>query len=267
MWQFLSDLWARHLDSVLASLGKILILLIVVLITRWVGGRIVHLVVTTLTRKVEVSARRQAQIQTITTLLISVLNYVLLFITVFTVLSIFGVNLGPILATAGVAGLAISLGAQQIVRDVLNGFFILVEDQFAIGEYVTIDGVSGTVETMGMRITRLRDDSGRLITLANSSISRVTNHSRGEQKIAIEVGIASSIGLNRARLWLEEVCSAFSHPSLKSPMRVEGPLTVETSRYLFRVTGGAEPSAGTLLQGDLRAYLLQSAHQQQIPLA
>ncbi|MER3558668.1 MAG: hypothetical protein C4336_03765, partial [Armatimonadota bacterium] len=137
----------------------------------------------------------------------------------------------------------------------------------AIGEYVTIDGVSGTVETMGMRITRLRDDSGRLITLANSSISRVTNHSRGEQKIAIEVGIASGIELNRARQWLEQVCSAFSHPSLKSPLRVEGPLTLETSRYLFRVTGGAEPSAGTLLQDDLRAYLLQSAQQQQIPLA
>ncbi|MER3558669.1 MAG: hypothetical protein C4336_03770, partial [Armatimonadota bacterium] len=121
MWQFLSDLWARHTDSVLKTLGEIVILLIVVLITRWVGGRVV---VATLTRKVEVSARRQAQIKTITALLISVLNYVLLFVTVFTVLSIFGVNLGPILATAGVAGLAISFGAQQIVRDVLNGFFI-----------------------------------------------------------------------------------------------------------------------------------------------
>ncbi|MFN7017516.1 MAG: DUF1385 domain-containing protein, partial [Fimbriimonadales bacterium] len=74
-------------------------------------------------------------------------------------------------------GLAISLGAQQIVRDVLNGFFILVEDQFAVGEEVTIEGVHGVVEMMGMRITRVRDDQDRLITCSNSSISRVINHS------------------------------------------------------------------------------------------
>jgi small-conductance mechanosensitive channel len=81
-----------------------------------------------------------------------------LFVGLLSILGALGVNLAPVLATAGVTGLAISLGAQQIVRDVLNGFFILVEDQFAVGDEVTIDGIHGVVETMGMRITRIRDD-------------------------------------------------------------------------------------------------------------
>lgn len=267
MWESFLQLWERHFDTVLASVGKVLLVLAIALLARWIGGRIIHLSVVALTRKVAISAQREAQIKTISALLTSILNYVLLFVALFTILSVFGVNLGPILATAGVAGLAISFGAQQIVRDFINGFFILVEDQFAVGEYVTIDGVSGTVETMGMRITRLRDDSGRLITLVNSSIARVINHSRGEQKFSIEVGIASTVDLEKARNWLEQASSAFSHSHLKGVLKVEGPLSLETNRYLFRVAGTTDAKAGTIVQDALRAYLLQNAKQAGIPLA
>lgn len=158
MQQWMVRFWEQRADAILLNALQVALIIALLVVARWIGGRVIQLVVRALTRKMELSERRQAQICTISGLLNSVLSYVLLFVGILSILGALGVNLGPILATAGVTGLAISLGAQQLVRDVINGFFILVEDQFTVGEEVTIDGIHGVVETMGMRITRLRDD-------------------------------------------------------------------------------------------------------------
>jgi small-conductance mechanosensitive channel len=154
----LQRFWAQRGDAIILNALQIALIVALLLVARWLGARVIGVITRALTRKVEVSERRQAQICTVSALLNSVLGYVLLFVGLLSILGALGVNLAPVLATAGVTGLAISLGAQQIVRDVLNGFFILVEDQFAVGDEVTIDGVHGVVETVGMRITRIRDD-------------------------------------------------------------------------------------------------------------
>ncbi len=265
MLLWLQEFWSAY-SAVLIKVLQVISALVLLLLVRWLGGRAIYAGVNALTQRLENAPRRQAQIKTLSTLLISILNYSLLFLALFTVLGMLGVNVGPVLATAGVAGLAISLGAQQIVRDVLNGFFILVEDQFAVGEYVTIENVSGVVETMGMRITRIRDDQGRLITFANSSITRVINHSRGAQKMSLEVGIAPTLSLQEAHEWLARVCTEFQHPDLKSPLRVQGPTTLEMSRYLFRVVGDVVPAQELLVQDALRAYLIQRAQAEGVVL-
>lgn len=267
MRETLRQFWQQYGDAIILNSLQIALILVLLVVAYRVGGRVIHLITRALTRKIELSDRRQAQIQTISALLHSVLGYVLVFVGLLSVLAALGINLGPVLATAGVTGLAISLGAQQIVRDVLNGFFILVEDQFAVGEEVTIDGVHGVVETMGMRITRLRDDQGRLITLANSSISRVTNHSRGRATLSIEVGIAAEYGLVQARQWLSETLCTFSHPALHGELEVQGPVTLETHRYLFRVKGQVVPAQLEAAADALRAHLLLQAKADGVPLA
>ncbi len=267
MRERLIQLWEQRGDALLAGAWQILLVIVAVYVVRWFGSRIIALIVRALTQKIEVSERRTAQIKTISSLLNSVLYYVSGFVGILTILGVLGINLGPILATAGVTGLAISLGAQQIVRDVITGFFILVEDQFAVGEYVTIDGVTGTVETMGMRITRIRDDEGRLITISNSSIARVTNHSRGASKISLEVPISATMPLSEARAWLERVCAQFEHPDLRVPLTVHGPASLESARYLFRVEGFTTPLQGRTVQDALRAYLLTCAQAESVPLA
>lgn len=266
MLLWLVSFWEAY-SLVLIKIIQVVVALVVILLVRWLGGRAIYASVSAISQRMEHAPHRRAQLKTLSSLLVSVLNYALLFIALFTVLGILGVNVGPIVATAGVAGLAVSFGAQQLVRDVINGFFILVEDQFAVGEYVTIDGVSGQVETMGMRITRIRDDEGRLVTFANSSITRVVNHSRGTQRFILEVGIAGSHPLESARQWLERTCTEFQHPDLKSPLEVQGPATLETSRYLFRVVGYAVPARVPFVQDDLRAFLLQRAQQEGVALA
>ncbi|MEN3000219.1 MAG: mechanosensitive ion channel family protein [Armatimonadota bacterium] len=263
----LAALWERWSEAVLTGGLKIALVLALVLVARWIGGRVIYAALNALQRRLEASERRAAQLRTLATLLISILNYTLLFVALLTILSVFGVDLGPVLATAGITGLAISFGAQRLVRDLINGFFILLEDQFAVGEYVTVDGISGTVETMGMRITRLRDDEGRLVTIANGDINRVINHSRGEQRLALEVGIANTVALPAAREWLTRTVEAFQHPALRSPLSVQGPATLESTRYLFRIEGRVANRQGTEVQDALREHILLAAQKEGIPLA
>lgn len=259
--------WEQRGDAIVLNALQIVLIVALLLLARWLGGRAIGVITRTLTRKIDASERRQAQINTVSALLNSVLGYVLLFVGILSVLGAIGVNLAPVLATAGVTGLAISLGSQQIVRDVLNGFFILVEDQFTVGDEVTIDGVQGVVETMGMRITRIRDAQGRLITLANSSITRVTNHSRGRATLSMEVSLAADYGLDAARAWLERTSAAFSHPALQTPLEVRGPITLETARYTFQLRAGVAAGQLEAVGDALRAHLLTQAHAEQIPLA
>lgn len=267
MQQTLLRLWEQHSDAILQSALEIALIIGLILLARWLGGRVIVLITRALTRKIELSERRQAQIRTVSGILNSVLGYVLLFVGLLSVLGALGVNLGPVLATAGVTGLAISLGAQQIVRDVLNGFFILVEDQFAVGEEVTIDGIHGVIETMGMRITRIRDEQGRLITFSNSSISRVINHSRGQAAFSMEVGIAAEYGFAEARQWLQETACAFRHPALLGDLEVHGPRTLDTVRYVFQLKGQVAPTQADAVADALREHLILQAKADGTPLS
>ncbi len=259
--------WEQRGDAIVLNALQIALIVALLLLARWLGGRVIGVITRALTRKTETSERRQAQIRTVGALLNSVLGYGLLFVGLLSILGVLGVNLAPVLATAGVTGLAISFGAQQIVRDVITGFFILVEDQFAVGDEVTIDGVQGVVETVGMRITRIRDAQGRLITLANSSITRVTNHSRGRATLSMEVSLAADYGLDAARTWLERTCAAFSHPALQTPIEVRGPTTLEAARYTFQLRAGVAAGQLEAVGDALRAHLLTQARAEQTPLA
>src|SRR5205814_8692760 len=101
--------------------------------------------------------QRSRRLRTLSGVVNSVTVFVVLFVATLEFLSILGLNLGPLLASAGIAGLAIGFGAQTLVKDVLNGFFILLEDQFSIGDTIRVAGVRGVVEQMSLRRTILRD--------------------------------------------------------------------------------------------------------------
>ncbi|MDF2558300.1 MAG: mechanosensitive ion channel protein MscS [Bacillales bacterium] len=115
--------------------------------------------------------------QTLVKLLENVVTYVVGFITFVTVLSIVGIDIAPILAGAGVLGLAIGFGAQNLVKDVITGFFIIFEDQFAVGDKVKINGFEGTVEEIGLRTTKIKGENDERHIIPNGSIVQVTNMS------------------------------------------------------------------------------------------
>jgi len=119
-------------------------------------------------------------------------------IMVLTGLATAGVQVGPLLAGAGIIGVGISLAAQSLIKDIINGFLILFEDQFGIGDIVTIDNVTGSVETINLRITQLRDTEGRLITIPNSQINIVQNLSKDWSQVDLSIIVAPNNDIEKA---------------------------------------------------------------------
>lgn len=148
---------------------------------------------------------RVQQIRTLTSVITSVGVFVILFVALLEVLSLLGLNLGPMLASAGIAGLAIGFGAQTLVHDFINGFFILFENQYDLGDMVRIAGVKGTVEKMSLRQTVLRDEDGTIHIVPNSAIQIVSNTTRDWAQLPLRVVVAYSESSDKIVKLLKEI--------------------------------------------------------------
>lgn len=137
------------------------------------------------------AAQRVAQrSNTLSGMLASAGKVLILFLGLTIVLAALGVNVAPLIASAGIAGLAVGFGAQSLVKDIISGFFILTEDQYGIGDVIEVDGKTGLVEKMNLRITQLRNQHGQLITIPNGQILAVINHSKEWARAVLEIGVA-----------------------------------------------------------------------------
>ena len=148
---------------------------------------------------------RVQQVRTVASVVTSIGVFVIFFVAAMMVLPILGLNLGPMLASAGIAGLAIGFGAQTLVHDFINGFFILLENQYDIGDTVRIAGVKGAVERMSLRSTILRDEDGTLHTVPNSAIQIVSNMTRDWSQLALRVTVAYSESSDKIVQLLKEL--------------------------------------------------------------
>jgi len=186
---------------------------------------LVVLVAYILTRMARAIARRSAdlhvrklppgvsvqQVRTVAGVVTSIAVFVIGFVAALEVLSLLGLNLGPMLASAGIAGLAIGFGAQTLVHDFINGFFILLENQYDIGDVVKIAGVKGAVENMSLRRTVLRDDDGTVYFVPNSAIQIVSNTTRDWSLVALRVVVAYGEPSDKVIKLLREVGEEVRH--------------------------------------------------------
>ena len=157
------------------------------------------------------SGVRVQQVRTVASVVTSITVFVIFFVAALEVLSLLGLNLGPMLASAGIAGLAIGFGAQTLVHDFINGFFILLENQYDIGDTVRIAGVKGAVEDMNLRHTVLRDDDGTVHFVPNSAIQIVSNTTRDWSQLALRVTVAYSEPSEKVVKLLREVGEDVRH--------------------------------------------------------
>ncbi|MGG1675901.1 mechanosensitive ion channel family protein [Neobacillus sp. NRS-1170] len=147
------------------------------------------------------SERRE---ETLSKLLDNILSYVVYFIAFMMVLSVLGIDVKALLAGAGIVGLAVGFGAQSLVKDVITGFFIIFEDQFSVGDHVRIGQFEGTVQTIGLRTTKLKSWTGEVHILPNGSIMEVTNFSINNSIAIIDVGIAYEEDIDKAETVIKD---------------------------------------------------------------
>ena len=148
--------------------------------------------------------RRQQRAETMGSLLKSITTGVVLAIVTVMVLSQLGQNIAPIIASAGILGVAFGFGAQNLVKDFLSGIFMILEDQYGVGDVVDLGEASGTVEAVGLRVTRLRDVNGTVWYVRNGEILRVGNQSQNWARTVLDITVDYEADLDLVQRVLEE---------------------------------------------------------------
>ncbi len=151
------------------------------------------------------SAMRAQQLRTLSGVIYSVGLFIIVFVAALQILPLLGINMGPLLASAGIAGVAVGFGAQTLVHDFINGFFILVENQYDVGDVIKIAGVQGSVETMTLRRTVLRDADGTVHNVPSSQITVVSNMTRDWTQLALHISVAYNTDSDLVMKVLNEV--------------------------------------------------------------
>ena len=204
--------------NVLGKSLKIILIFIIINIAVSIIGKIIDRVLKDKRLSNLNSSGRRAN--TLGQILKRLVKYILYFIGIVISLEMFNINTTSIIATAGIGGLAIGFGAQSLVKDLITGFFIILEDQYAVGDFVKIGNYEGTVEDLGLRVTKLRDFNGELHIIPNSSIQIVTNKTRGAMRALVELSIAYEENVDRAIKILESICAELK---VENENIVEGP--------------------------------------------
>ncbi|MES2461088.1 MAG: mechanosensitive ion channel domain-containing protein [Armatimonadota bacterium] len=258
-------------QSTLKTASSLLLIILLFFLLRMAVNRLIRRATDSVADRAEAISNpgRAARVRTLGSLITSIVVWTLGFVFTVSGLAMVGFPIASLLASAGVAGVAIGFGAQKLVKDVITGFLILLEDQYAVGEYVTIGTVTGIVEDFGMRITRIRDDDGKLYILSNGDIAQVCNQSRGPVGGSFEIGIASTADIDESIKVLNTALVEKSHEmELAVPAAVRGisgsDATKTSLSIHFRVGNGTRPGdASFQLRQAARAALLAAG----IPLA
>jgi len=208
--------------------------------------------------------RAEARIQTLTVVFRSLASLVVWFVAVVWILDVLGVALGPLIAGAGIAGVALGFGAQNVVRDFLAGFFLLVEDQFGVGDIVDLSpDVAGTVEKVTMRSTRVRDVNGTVWHMPNGQIMRAGNKSQEWARALIDVEVATDSDLELVQRTIGEAAAematdpAWSYQILESP-EVWGVEALTPGAITVRLVVKTRPAAQFAVMRELRLRIKQA---------
>lgn len=202
-------------------------------------------------------------------LMLSIVRYVVAFVAALMILAEFHIHTGPLLASAGVIGLAVSFGAQGLVQDIVTGLFLLYEDQFVVGDSITLPtlSLSGTVEEVGIRVLRLRGPGGELISVPNRLILDVKNHSRGQPtSVSIGIPVAPSEDPGRVRRALETAVQRMAADC--GPVKLVGVTGLSAGAVIWTVSADAATAAAqTSVDTMIRERVIAAFYEYDVALA
>ncbi|MGW5952988.1 mechanosensitive ion channel family protein [Bacillus mycoides] len=200
---------------------------------------------------IQISERRTV---TVAKLLENIVAYVVMFIMLIAILGVFNINASGLLAGAGVIGLAVGFGAQSLVKDVITGLFILLEDQFSVGDYVRIGQFEGTVLEIGLRTTKMKSWTGEIHIIPNGSIVQVTNFSVSNSVAFVDVSISYESDIVRAEQVIEDLLVELpgKYEKMVTTPQLLGVQTLAASEVVLRVIAEVEPMQHAVIARALR---------------
>ena len=284
-----SDTWAHVVDWVVAKPLTIAVILIAAVIVNRILRRVVDRTVQRVTSNPPVGVaaagvpptllaprvwneRREARAHTLGSVLRSTAAIVVWVTALFAVFGVLSINLGPLIAGAGIAGIAIGFGAQSLVKDVVSGIFMLAEDQYGVGDIVDLGEASGTVEKVSIRSTRLRDVFGVVWYVPNGQIQRVANKSQEWARALLDVTVAYDTDIEAAEQVIRQVADAVVaepawHDEVLEPPEVWGIESFGPDGIAIRLVIKTRPASQFGLMRELRGRLKESLDQAGISLA
>jgi small-conductance mechanosensitive channel len=219
----MTDSFSRWLEIAgKTGLRLAVILVFAILLTRMlkaVTARLVHLAKSSS----RAGQMREQQTRTLAGLLYSIGAAVIGLIAVLMAFEVLGFDIAPAMATAGVASIAIAFGAQSLLKDFINGFFIVFEDQYVVGDLIQVNGETGRVEHLTLRRTVIRNPAGAMVTLPNSLVGQVANLSRDWSQAFVDVTVPAAEVVGRALATLERIAGDFRNDADWSAALIDGP--------------------------------------------
>ena len=197
--------------------------------------------------------------KTLHTVCSSTIKYVIYFFAICQILSIFGINVMSFIAVAGVGSIAIAFGAQSLVQDIIMGMFILIEDQFAVGDVITLEGYTGTVEGIGIRTTRLRSADGNLFIIPNGQVKIVTNMSKGFNRAVVDISVAYEEDVDKViSIMKDELKEAFDKKEIAGLLaepQVLGVVDLADSAVIIRVSADSHIGENWAIEREIRRLI------------
>jgi moderate conductance mechanosensitive channel len=210
------------------------------------------------------SERRKQRAETMSSVLRSITTGVIASVTALMILDVVGLPIGPLLASAGIVGVAVGFGAQSLVKDFLSGIFLILEDQYGVGDLVdTGMGTVGTIEAVGLRVTRLRDGSGVVWYVRNGEILQVGNHSQGWSTAIVDMSVAYTENIPRVQQLIRETAVAMAEEDgwkekILEPPTVAGVESVTGNAVTIRVVVKTAPNEHFGVQRELRERIKEA---------
>jgi len=271
----LTGFWARTAQFGLDRPLRILVIIVVAAILSRVLGRLARRAVETMAGITPVrrsSTRGDQRARTLAAVTGSVVRIVVWTTAGLTILGVLGINLGPLIAGASIVGVALGFGAQALVRDFLSGFFILVEDQYGVGDRVNVSGAKGTVEDVSLRVTRMRADDGSVWFVPNGEIRKVANATMGWQRALIDILLPLDVDVERALAVMGEEADALADDGawasdITERPQVLGVDAMSADGLTIRITARTTPQKQDAFARALRARIAARLRREGIALA
>ncbi|MEV6525133.1 mechanosensitive ion channel family protein [Longispora sp. NPDC051575] len=274
VWEQTNNSWiAQSSNWLLVKPLRIIGIVLAAVLIRWLIGRMINRVTTgsmpailkPLKEKAALidsgllSERRSQRAETIGSLLKSAIGAIIGVIAAMMILAELGLNLGPVLATVSIAGVALGFGAQSLVKDILSGVFMLLEDQYGVGDTVDLGEASGTVEAVGLRVTTIRDVRGVVWYVRNGEIVRVGNKSQGWATVVLDIPVGYA-GVDEAMEVIRVAVEAFAAEEENAteflePPKVLGVEQLTIDGAVVRVTAKTSSEAQWRIGRDLRGQV------------